>query len=697
MPRVTVLDMQPIDPPVGGGRIRLLGLYHGLGEDLPTTYIGSFDWRGPKRRRLQLSPTLLEIDVPLTEEHFARNEELNKRIPGKTIIDVAFPQLADLSPDLMEEAKRHASSSEIVVFSHPWLYSGVRCALNPGKQLIVYDSHNCEGLLRTMLLDDGGFGTDLARNVVLNEYVLCHEAELVLACSEEDKELFARLYGINRQKVRVVPNGVFTTRVVPAGPLAKNKEKARLKLEGFVCIFIGSNYPPNMEAVKVITDTLAVRLPEINFVIIGGAGDGVSVGYLEQRGLNNVRVTGQVDEKEKLSYFKAADIAINPMLSGSGTNVKMFDFMAAGLPVVSTTIGARGIKDTTGLSFFVCGVEQFAERIRELQINEELCLNMSKRARTLAEESYSWENISRELGCQLASNLEWKRRGRTPFFSVVIPTYERPQQLGVLVDLLSKQSELDFEIIIVDQSREKWEVPGSLRNLNILYYHTSIKGAVKARNTGIRLASGEVVAFIDDDCQPGQDWLKNARAYFENRNVIGVEGLIRTTNTGDPAYRTVTNEGFEGIGFMTANLFIKRDVLEQIGGFDQRFDNPHFREDTDLGWHALEYGSIPYADDVTVFHPPHKRDIKRESLSERAKYFVHDPLLFKKHPDKYIDLFVKEGHYKKTDGYWHYFLEGIERHGLPDKLSLLTTDTRINQEYIPGSIKELANTRTSQG
>jgi hypothetical protein len=44
--QVTVLDMQPIDPPIGGGRLRLLGLYHGMGEYLPTTYIGSYDWPG---------------------------------------------------------------------------------------------------------------------------------------------------------------------------------------------------------------------------------------------------------------------------------------------------------------------------------------------------------------------------------------------------------------------------------------------------------------------------------------------------------------------------------------------------------------------------------------------------------------------------------------------------------------------------
>lgn len=693
MPRVTVLDMQPIDPPVGGGRIRLLGLYHGLGENFTTTYIGSFDWRGPKRRQLQLTPTLTEIDVPLTEAHFSRVEEIKRKIPGKTIIDVTFPLFAYLSPDLIEEAKRYASLADIVVFSHPWLYPSVKNVLKSDAQLIVYDAHNCEGLLRTMLLDDGNYGTELARNVVLNEYILCHEADLILACSEEDKELFVKFYEINSKKIKVIPNGVFTKKIIPADDFAKKTEKARLKLEGFVSIFIGSNYPPNIEAVKVITDILAVQLPEMNFVIIGGAGDGLSTGFLEERGLKNIRVTGPVDEQTKLSYLKAADIAINPMLSGSGTNIKMFDFMAAGLPVVSTPIGARGIKDTIGHSIIVCEVDQFSERLKDLMRNRKLYHTMSKCARKLVEESYSWENISLELGNILISNLKYKNRGNKPFFSVIVPTYERHHLLSVLVELLSKQSDQDFEIIIVDQSMKKWEIPSHLTHLDILYFHTTIKGAVKARNTGIRLACGEVVAFIDDDCQPDADWLKNARFYFNDKNIIGVEGRIVSSNLGNPGYRTVTNEGFEGIGFMTANLFIKRDILEQIGGFDQRFDNPHFREDTDLGWRALKYGQIPYASDVVVYHPPHKRDIYRESLSERAKFFVHDPLLFKKHPNKFIDLFILEGHYKKTDGYWHYFLEGINKHGVPDMLYLITTDPRIDQDYVPNRIREIVNSK----
>ncbi len=69
--RVLVLDMQPIDPPVGGGRLRLLGLYHRLGRRLPTIYVGTYDWPGEKFRRHRLSEGLEEVNIPLSDEHFA--------------------------------------------------------------------------------------------------------------------------------------------------------------------------------------------------------------------------------------------------------------------------------------------------------------------------------------------------------------------------------------------------------------------------------------------------------------------------------------------------------------------------------------------------------------------------------------------------------------------------------------------------
>ena len=192
-----------------------------------------------------------------------------------------------------------------------------------------------------------------------------------------------------------------------------------------------------------------------------------------------------------------------------------------------------------------------------------------------------------------------------------------------------------------------------------------MKGVVRARNTGALLAQGRVIAFTDDDCLPKEQWLLNARQYFTDKAVAGVEGMIVSNHLGDPRWRTVTNVGFEGLGFMTANLFVRSGAFQHMGGFDLQFDRPHFREDTDLGWRLLEYGQVPYAKDVIVFHPAQRRNIERESAGERARFFQKDALLYKKHPSRYRELFLAEQHHlKKTPGFQEYLLEGFKNSGI---------------------------------
>ena len=68
--KIVILDIQPITPAIGGGRIRLLGLYSGFSNNISALYVGSYDWRGPKLRDYNVSSCLREIDIPLSEEHF---------------------------------------------------------------------------------------------------------------------------------------------------------------------------------------------------------------------------------------------------------------------------------------------------------------------------------------------------------------------------------------------------------------------------------------------------------------------------------------------------------------------------------------------------------------------------------------------------------------------------------------------------
>jgi glycosyltransferase involved in cell wall biosynthesis len=651
---VSVLDMQPIDPPLGGGRLRLLGLYHALGADMPTTYVGTYDWPGPPHRQLRLSSTLEEIDIPLTDTHFAAAADWQKRAGGRNLIDTAFPHLAHHSPAYVQEARRRAAEAEVVVFSHPWVYPLVRDVLRQRPQLVVYDSHNVEGLLRARLLGDDAFGGQVAAHAAVLERDLCCAADLVLACSHEDRLLFHELYGVPFDKCLVVPNGTFTAQVTPADADHRAAAKRSLGLPaGPAAVFVASLYPPNVEAARFINETLAPALPDVTFVVCGGVGQALE----GQPVAANVRLTMVVDDASKRRYLEAADIAVNPMFVGSGTNIKLFDFMAAGLPIVTTQVGARGIHTGSERAFALATRDAFAATVRDVLRDESLSASLGAAARRVVSERYSWERISPDLGRLLHRRRATHGRPR-PAVSVIVPTYERHDQLEALCECLARQTFRDFEVVVVDQSASRWSHDSALP-FELLYLHTDIKSAVNARNAGASYARGRVLAFTDDDCRPDADWLENGLRYFEGAGVVGVEGLVVSDRAHDERYRPVTNVGFEGIGFMTANLLLTREIFMAIDGFDAQFDQPcHFREDTDLAWRALEHGAIPFGADVRVYHPPQPRTIEREAAAARVRFFEKDALLMKKHPERYRTLFLRERHYDRTPGFREHLLRG---------------------------------------
>jgi len=658
--KVTVLDMQPIDPPVGGGRLRLLGLYHNLGENTECRYIGTYDWPGERYRAHALSETLFEIDIPLSDAHHAAAAALAKQAGGRVVIDLAFSQQATLSPDYLAAARKEMADADVVIFSHPWVYPLVKDCLRP-DQVVVYDSQNVEGFLRAQLLNEQNpTEAELLRHVVQDEYDVGSRADWIWACSQEDLLRFNRVYSFAPEKMRVVPNGVMAFNDNLPTPEKRTSAREALGVDAgaFVAIFIGSPYGPNVQAAKLIDKELAPLLPDVTFVIAGGVGAGMHPSH------GNVRVTGQLDDAAKYRWFHASDIAINPMTSGSGTNIKMFDFMAMSLPVVSTTVGARGI-DMAGRQIMLIAeptAQSFASAIEQLA-DEATRARIGKEGRMCVEDGYAWERISEQLGTFLEVRKGVSGQPR-PLFSVVVPTYERHDQLENLILNLQKQVERDFEVILVDQSAERWEGADESYGFPLTYFHSPVKGAVRARNTGAMLAQGTIIAFVDDDCQPAEDWLLNARPYFSDPAVIGIEGLIHSDHLNDPEWRPVTNVGFEGIGFMTANLMVRSSVFQYLGGFDLQFDHPHFREDTDFGWRMQDIGSVPYAKDVAVFHPAQYREVERESNGARVRFFEKDALLFKKHPDRYRELFLFERHYKTTTGFPEHLVRGFMSQGI---------------------------------
>lgn len=405
--KVAILDMQPIMPAVGGGRIRLLGLYHSMGTDIEARYVGTYDWPGEKIRRQLITPTLEEVLIPLSDEHHIAAKKSATQAGGKTVIDMLFSEQAHLSKEYIEETINATHWADVVIFSHPWVAPLISKELLKNKT-VIYDSHNVEKLLREQLLDvNSDFERYVLNKVIEAEKLAGDEADLILACSEEDVDGFVEHYNFPRSKIKVFANGVFADKILPA--TKKQKKEARLKLNikfsEKICFFIGSNYQPNVDAANFILNNLAAEFENIIFIIGGGVCDKLSKNLP-----SNVRAIGYIEEDEKLLWLHASDFGLNPMFSGSGTNIKMFDFMSAGLPVVTTKIGARGIatKSTPGL--YLCDKEEFHQVLGDaLRKDEVISDGLLNREKVL--KGFSWESISPLLGREVRS-VHLKKTGK---------------------------------------------------------------------------------------------------------------------------------------------------------------------------------------------------------------------------------------------------------------------------------------------
>jgi len=123
----------------------------------------------------------------------------------------------------------------------------------------------------------------------------------------------------------------------------------------------------------------------------------------------NLCITGWMSDSFKKRVLHASDMALNPMFEGSGSNIKMLEFMAAGLPIISTPRGIRGIDLEPNIDVIVTEGEQMSSAIRSLIRDQCKAAALGRAAASKARSVYSWES----LGKQLAKELERMEQART--------------------------------------------------------------------------------------------------------------------------------------------------------------------------------------------------------------------------------------------------------------------------------------------
>lgn len=149
-------------------------------------------------------------------------------------------------------------------------------------------------------------------------------AQTIFCCTERDKRLYQKL-GLNGKKIFVVRNGT------------NIQIKKRYKKEGYV-VFVGHMfYEPNYRAVLNIFN-IARKIPQVTFKIVGSYPSN-----LEAKKPSNVKFLGYL--KNIVPILAKASVALAPLDAGSGSRIKLLDYLASGLSVISSKIGAEGLEE----------------------------------------------------------------------------------------------------------------------------------------------------------------------------------------------------------------------------------------------------------------------------------------------------------------------------------------------------------------
>jgi hypothetical protein len=164
-------------------------------------------------------------------------------------------------------------------------------------------------------------------------------ADLTVAASEEDADRLCALYAVPRARIVVAENGYDETAIRPPDAVARERARAGLGIrdEETVCAFVGSDVPHNRDGLALLLERVMPALGGAGFrlLVIGRVARTIAgrrAPWLIARGATPA-IAGLLD---------AADVGVNPVVSGGGSNIKLPTYLAAGLAVVTTPHGLRG-------------------------------------------------------------------------------------------------------------------------------------------------------------------------------------------------------------------------------------------------------------------------------------------------------------------------------------------------------------------
>jgi glycosyltransferase involved in cell wall biosynthesis len=386
-PAALVLSPETPFPVMGGGALRTASLLHYLAPRYDVDLLVFRQPNAPDPHQA-LPPGLLRsiavLDLPANGRDFASRAFRNaSRVLRR--VSPLVDRYAGFGPAVAAAFPRRTYDLGIV--EHSWAAPYLE-QIAPRCRRTVLDLHNIESVLhdRCARTETGPLAfahrtfRDASREL---ERIWLPRYSQVLATSESDALLARDLAPAS--KIAVYPNALPPTSRPP-------------HLDDEALVFSGNlEYHPNVTAVRFFREQvwpmLRERFPDLVWRLVGRNPAAVR---RYTQGDPRIEIVGPVDDA--VTELGRSRVAVVPLLSGSGTRLKILEAWAAGLPVVSTTLGAEGLPVTPDVTVLLAdGPENFAKAVTRLLTCTELRRSLGEAGRSLLDKEFTWETAWAKL------------------------------------------------------------------------------------------------------------------------------------------------------------------------------------------------------------------------------------------------------------------------------------------------------------
>lgn len=251
---------------------------------------------------------------------------------------------------------------------------------------------DCHDVFQALRVRHTGFLRRILETLM--ERIVYKFADVVFVVSEKERSLLSGV--VDPERLEVVPNGVDCDLFSPSSGSDGGVRKRYGLGDCSLVIFVGNlEYLPNQEAVNLIAHRIAPRVlnksSNVKFLVVGRIPEGLHLPIFP-----NVFFTGRVESVANV--LGISDVAISPLIQGSGTRLKVLEYVSCGLPVVSTSVGVEGLHAVDGVHVLVeDDIRKFADKIVELLEDRGKARKLGENARRMVLGKYDWNVIVKRL------------------------------------------------------------------------------------------------------------------------------------------------------------------------------------------------------------------------------------------------------------------------------------------------------------